>query len=133
VLACGGLLLGAARAAGCDTDPVAVSASRANAALNGCGSRFEAVLVDPGLNDEPPRFAEMGPAFDVLVANILLGPLLELQPRLAGLVRPGGRIALSGLLASQAAEVRAAYAPHFGELAMETEGEWALLHGTRSE
>ena len=69
--------------------------------------------------------------FDVVVANILLGPLLGLQPMLARHCAPGGRVVLSGLLATQAPQVVEAYAKGgFQGLQVETEGEWALVSGT---
>ena len=69
--------------------------------------------------------------FDIVVANILTNPLCVLAPLLAARTRPGGRIALSGILATQAEQVRAAYAPAF-DLAVQAEREgWVLLEGLR--
>ena len=66
-----------------------------------------------------------------MVANILALPLIELAPELTGRTLSGGRLALSGILASQAEEVRAAYAPGF-EMSIGGEEEgWALVHGVR--
>jgi ribosomal protein L11 methyltransferase len=68
---------------------------------------------------------------DLVVANILANPLKLLAPALARHVRPGGRLALAGLLADQAEEVSACYAPAFAlEVAAIDEG-WALLAGER--
>ncbi|HJW82128.1 MAG TPA: 50S ribosomal protein L11 methyltransferase, partial [Acidiferrobacterales bacterium] len=64
------------------------------------------------------------------LANILAGPLVQLAPRLAALVRPGGRLILSGLLANQAAEVEAAYAAHFIFEHRVHDG-WAMLAGQK--
>ncbi|GFR45308.1 hypothetical protein Agub_g6668 [Astrephomene gubernaculifera] len=69
--------------------------------------------------------------FDLVVANILRGPLVELQPRLSGYVRPGGRLLLSGILAEQAPEVIAAYSPQFGDFSMQVEQQWAALMATK--
>lgn len=71
--------------------------------------------------------------YDLVVANILRGPLLELAPRLARLCRPGGgRLLLSGILAEQAPEVRARYeALGFAEFELETEGSWAALSAVK--
>jgi ribosomal protein L11 methyltransferase len=129
------LLCGADRAAGADTDPTAVSASLANATLNGLEERFDAQLVLPSSDDPLPVFGLMlGEAtgeFDVVLANILLHPLLDLEARLAAYCRRGGRIALSGLLLSQAPQVVAAYGAHFDELRVTADGQWALVEGTR--
>ncbi|WP_134593761.1 50S ribosomal protein L11 methyltransferase, partial [Pseudomonas aeruginosa] len=81
ILAIAALLLGAERAVGTDIDPQALEASRDNASRNGIEpARFPVYLPA----DLPQRQA------DVLVANILAGPLVSLAPQLTGLVRPGG-------------------------------------------
>ncbi len=68
---------------------------------------------------------------DIVVANILANPLIVLAPAIAGFVRPGGRLALSGILAGQAEEVASAYSPWFEvEVPAELQG-WARLSGTR--
>jgi ribosomal protein L11 methyltransferase len=68
---------------------------------------------------------------DVLVANILAGPLVELAPAFAAGVRPGGRIALSGILETQSNTVTAAYRPWFDIALTATRDGWALLAGQR--
>ncbi len=122
ILAIAALLLGAERAVGTDIDPQALEASRDNASRNGIEpARFPVYLPA----DLPQRQA------DVLVANILAGPLVSLAPQLTGLVRPGGLLALSGILAEQAEEVRAAYSAHFDlDPTAEREG-WIRISGRR--
>ena len=68
---------------------------------------------------------------DLLLANILAEPLLELRERLSALVRPGGTIVLSGILEEQAEQLREAYDESFDLEPVITEGEWALLAGRR--
>jgi ribosomal protein L11 methyltransferase len=121
VLALAALALGAAHAVAVDNDPQALEATRANARLNGAGERL--VVAAP---DALPTTA-----VDVLLANILAGPLVELAPTFAGLVRPAGRLVLSGILERQAERVAAAYAPHFGELAQVARDGWVLLTARR--
>ena len=70
---------------------------------------------------------------DVLLANILAGPLVELAPLLAERMRVGGRIALSGLLIEQADAVTAAYRPWFDIGLTGTRDGWGLLTGYRRE
>ena len=70
-------------------------------------------------------------ASDLVLANILAGPLVVLEPLLAARSRPGGRIALSGILETQAAEVVQAYARDFDVAASVIEEGWALVEGTR--
>ena len=103
ILAIAALRLGAALAVAVDHDPQALEATRDNAAENGVADRIQVYAPE----DQPRLTA------DVLVANILAGPLVELAPRLAELVAPGGALALSGVLEEQAPEVAAAYSPHF--------------------
>ncbi|KSW25650.1 MULTISPECIES: 50S ribosomal protein L11 methyltransferase [unclassified Pseudomonas] len=122
ILAIAALLLGAKRALGTDIDPQALEASRDNATRNG---------IDPALFPVYlPADLPAGQA-DVVVANILAGPLVSLAGQLTSLVKPGGRLALSGILAEQAEEVRAAYADAFElEPTAEREG-WVRISGRR--
>jgi ribosomal protein L11 methyltransferase len=114
----------AARVVAGDIDPVAVETARANLEANGLGGRVEAVEA-AGLDS--PAFAEAVP-FDLILANILKGPLLALAPILAAATAPGGRIVLSGLLDVQAEEVARAYAAEgLSEAVRERIGEWATL------
>lgn len=103
VLAIAALLLGAERAICVDIDPQALIATRDNAAVNGVADRIEAML--------PGDFIPF-PA-DVVVANILAGPLVQLAPLLATSVRQGGKLALAGLLDRHAEEIHSAYDPWF--------------------
>lgn len=101
VLAIAALKLGSDRAQAMDIDPQAVIATRRNAEQNGVEARLSVTGSKDGID---------GP-FDVVVANILAGPLAELASGIAEHLGPGGRLGLSGILAEQAADVRAAYAP----------------------
>lgn len=122
ILALAALLLGADHAIGVDTDAQALEASRDNARRNQVADRrFDLYL--PG--EEPDTRA------DILLANILAGPLVELAPTLAGKVRPGGHLVLSGILAQQAREVMAAYEPWFVMDEPEQREEWIRLTGRR--
>ena len=68
---------------------------------------------------------------DVLVANILAGPLVSLAPQLSGLVKSGGRLALSGILAEQGEEVAAAYAQDFDLDPIANKDGWVRITGRR--
>jgi ribosomal protein L11 methyltransferase len=121
ILAIAALKLGAAAAWGVDIDEQALWASRENAARNG---------VDAGLMTGLPG-ALPDQRFDLLLANILANSLIELAPRLTGLVRVGGDLVLSGILCQQADAVRAAYERWFSlSEAVERDG-WVCLHGVR--
>lgn len=122
ILAIAALLLGAERAVGTDIDPQALEASRDNANRNGIDPACFPLYLPQDLPNEQA---------DVVVANILAGPLVQLAPQITGLVRPGGRLALSGILAEQADEVRAAYADAFDlDPTAEQEG-WVRISGVR--
>ena len=103
VLAIAALLLGAERAVCVDIDPQAIQATQDNARNNGVVNRVEAMLPDAFVHGQT----------DIVVANILANPLVQLAPLLARCTAGDGRIALAGLLDRQADEVRAAYAPWF--------------------
>ncbi|MDT4815207.1 Ribosomal protein L11 methyltransferase [compost metagenome] len=122
ILAIAALLLGARQAVGTDIDPQALEASRDNALRNGIDpARFPVYLPA----DLPARPAE------VVVANILAGPLVSLAPQITSLVAPGGRLALSGILAEQAEEVRAAYADTFDLDPTAEKDGWVRISGVR--
>jgi ribosomal protein L11 methyltransferase len=76
--------------------------------------------------------AELPGEADILLANILCGPLCELAPRFAALTRPGGRIVLAGLLTAQADEVMRAHAPWFDVTPFATREGWTALSGIRN-
>jgi ribosomal protein L11 methyltransferase len=119
ILAIAGARLGAGHVVGTDVDPQAMRASEENARANGITATF--VLPDALA---PSRF-------DLIVANILANPLTLLAPALARRVRPGGRIALSGILEPQAEAVAAAYACWFNINVWKARDGWVLLAGER--
>jgi len=118
--------LGSGDVAGVDIDPQAIESARANAERNGCE-------IDFYVPDElavAPNARHASGKFDTVVANILSSPLKLMAPMLSGRVAPGGSLILSGVLARQAEEVAAAYAP-FIKLGVWAEQDgWVALHGT---
>ncbi|AVI58327.1 50S ribosomal protein L11 methyltransferase [Paracoccus yeei] len=107
-----------------DIDPQAVDVARANVIANGLLGRVECVEA---LGFDHPLIEGAAP-FDLVFANILKQPLIDLVPDMARYVAPGGHAILSGILATQADAVVAAYAA--GGLALETRedhGEWTTL------
>ena len=119
ILAIAAAKLGAGETLGVDIDPDALAAARENAVRNRVAVRF----LDPGL---PLAFAA-----DLVVANILANPLKLLAPLLAARCRRAGRIAVAGILESQAADVAAAYAPWFEMAEWDREEGWIALEGMR--
>lgn len=119
ILAIAALLLGAQSVLAIDHDPQALQATTDNAKKNGVADRLTITL---------PEDAPNHPA-DIMLANILAGPLVELAPKLTSLVNPGGEIILSGILQEQAEMVSNAYQAHFTKLSKQTQEDWVLLHG----
>ena len=122
ILAIAALLLGAPQAAGTDIDPQALEASRDNASRNGIDPARFPVYLPADLPQQPA---------DVVVANILAGPLGSLAPQITTLVKGGGRLALSGILAEQAKEVRAAYAGAFDLDPTAIKDGWVRISGVK--
>lgn len=121
ILAIAALKLGARQVWAVDNDPQALIATRDNAERNGVGGGIET-----GLPEALPAMQA-----DLMLANILANPLIELVPLLAAHVRPGGGIVLSGILEEQAEAVRAAYADAFENLVLDEQDGWVRLSGTR--
>ena len=122
ILAIAALLLGAPQAAGTDIDPQALEASRDNASRNSIDPARFPVYLPADLPQQPA---------DVVVANILAGPLVSLAPQITALVKSGGRLALSGILAEQAEEVRAAYASAFDLDPTAVKDGWVRISGVK--
>lgn len=113
-----------ARVIASDIDGVAVDVTRANLAVNGLEGRVACVTA-PGFDH--PALAEAAP-FDLIFANILKGPLIDLAPAMAAHAAPGARLILSGLLVEQAKAVTAAYVSQgFASESREDLGEWTAL------
>jgi ribosomal protein L11 methyltransferase len=120
VLALAALRLGASSALAYDTDPLSVDASRANAAGNGLGDRFE---VRHG--SLPESGAER---FPLVLANLVAAVLVELAPRLAAHLAPGGRLVAAGIVSERAAEVVVAMTATGLRVAdRRDDGEWVAL------
>ncbi len=115
--------LGADEVVGVDIDPQAIESARLNAERNNCAIEF--YVPDDFVAS---HYGER--RFDIVVANILSSPLKLMAPMLSGRVAPGGSLILSGVLARQAEEVAAAYAP-FIKLSVWAELDgWVALHGS---
>lgn len=112
-----------------DIDPVCAQVVEGNAALNavrmGAGRGALTMVIAPGMED--PLLQARAP-YDLLIANILAGPLVELAPDFAKAVIPGGNILLAGLLDSQEAGIRRAYFRQGFRLAARLQvDDWPIL------
>lgn len=113
-----------------DIDPVAVEVAKVNLGVNGLEGRVEC-LEAAGFDHA--RLKAAGP-YDLIFANILKGPLVELAPVMAAQVAPGGRVILSGLLVVQAEAVTAAYLAQGFRLEDRNDlGEWSALVMAREQ
>ena len=121
ILAIAAARLGATDVLGVDIDPQAVTAARNNAERNGVDVRFD------------DSAAEIRGQFDIVVANILSNPLKALAPAICGHVRAGGRLALSGILAEQADDLIACYAPYLPLAVADTRDGWVCLSGVKPD
>ena len=122
ILAIAALKLGAKHVVGIDIDPQAIQASRDNAERNGVSERLSLYLP----KDQPENLSA-----DVVVANILAGPLRELAPLISVLPVAGGHLGLSGILASQAQSVADAYQDLFELDPVAEKEEWCRITGVK--
>lgn len=123
ILAIAAIKLGAEHATAVDIDPQALLATHSNAEKNNV---LEYVTIIDSAEFSPNET-------DVLIANILAPPLIELKDQLADCVRPGGKIALSGILESQAESVLSAYRDDFDFDTVTALGDWVRLSGVKKQ
>jgi len=125
ILAIAACMLGTQQADGVDIDPQALTATSDNAEVNQVAEKIETFMPD----DYQEQHADT--QYDIVVANILSGPLGELAPMLAGHAKTGGDIVLSGILREQAEPLLEIYDEYFEMDAPEFEEDWVLLHGVK--
>ncbi|MEX1665104.1 50S ribosomal protein L11 methyltransferase [Zhongshania arctica] len=124
ILGIAALLLGAKKVIAVDNDPQALLATRDNARRNNIDdARIECLL---------PEHIPDGLHGDMVVANILAGPLTSLAPSLAATLSEGAAICLSGILQSQAEELMGCYQEWFNALNLTTKDEWVRICGTKN-
>jgi len=126
ILAIAACLLGAANTDGVDVDPQALTATENNAAINDVSEQVKTWLPEDYQREHGDS------QYDIVVANILSGPLAELAPTLAKHCRTGGEIVLSGILREQAQDVIDAYRAYFDMDEPVFEEDWTLLHGLKT-
>ena len=122
ILGLAALLLGAERMDGLDIDPQALDATLSNARVNGIDTDRVRVMLDE---------QQLLPVYDLVIANILAGPLCDLSEPICHRLAPGGQIALSGILTHQADAVEAAFREWI-EFSPRTELDgWIRLNGRK--
>uniref|UniRef100_A0ACD5T8Y6 Uncharacterized protein n=1 Tax=Avena sativa TaxID=4498 RepID=A0ACD5T8Y6_AVESA len=148
VLSIAALKMGAALSTGIDIDPQAVASAHENMLLNGMDSSKMLVYLVP-TGAEPSCFSssidkseEKKPSsdlelnsskgnFDIVAANILLNPLLELVEDVVGYAKTGGTVAVSGILCEQVPKVEKAYSRYLDNILVSEMDGWACLQGKR--
>ncbi len=122
ILAIAAIKLGAAKVVGIDIDPQAITASKENAARNGVVDQLELFLPE----EQPENLVA-----DVVIANILAAPLRELSSIITAHVAPGGALAMSGVLDTQALDVASYYSENFTLDAIAEQQEWCRISGIK--
>ncbi len=122
ILGIAALLLGAAAVVAVDHDPQARLATLDNATYNGIGVERLSVVAPDALSRTP---------HDIVLANILAGPLVMLAPVLSALTKPGGMLVMSGMLAQQLDEVQLHY-PEFQFAKAQLRESWVMVQGTKT-
>jgi len=125
ILAIAACMLGAKHADGVDIDPQALLATHDNATANQVANKITAFLPDDFNKQHTDTL------YEIVIANILSGPLAELAPALATHTKTNGHIVLSGILREQAETVINAYTDFFIMDKPEFEEDWTLLHGVK--
>ena len=122
ILAIGAMLMGAKRVLGVDNDTQALTATKDNAQRNGIAAQAIPVFLPENTPKE---------AVDVMLANILAGPLIDMAAHLAELTKVRGLITLSGILEQQADAVVKAYSPWFDMHTVASKDEWVRIDGIK--
>ncbi|MEZ5574034.1 MAG: 50S ribosomal protein L11 methyltransferase [Halioglobus sp.] len=128
ILAVAAIKLGATRALGVDNDPQALAASLDNAARNGIAEEIFSVAMPQQVDHQ--AWAQQA---DVVIANILAGPLIELSAILLGFLKPQGTLLLSGLLETQADALCAHYREHVSLHVISDKDGWVCLRGNAQQ
>lgn len=148
ILSIAALKLGAALSVGIDIDPQAITAARQNAELNNiepeklklclvpsgdCASYVDKkVLEDLQAKELPADQNIIGvDKFDIVIANILLNPLLELADEIVSLAKVGATVGLSGIIHEQVASVIERYSPYLEDISVSEMEDWACIKGRK--
>ena len=123
ILSIAAIKLGASHVAATDIDKQAFLATQENMQTNNISDDRISCYLPEDLPNDP---------VDIVLANILSGPLTELAPTLAGLIKTGGSIVLSGILAEQEQSILDAYTPFFSSLKVSSSEGWLRITGKKT-
>lgn len=122
ILAVAAIKLGATEVVATDIDPQALTATKENMSRNDIADRLIPCFLPEDMPQEP---------VDLVLANILCGPLLELFPQLSSLVKSGGNIIISGLLEEQKNDIIKTYSADFIDFEVKQLGDWIRISATK--
>jgi len=125
-------LKGACRVVCVDNDPQALTATNENALRNAVGDVIQALNPEQFASEYPVNNDAKDAGFDVVLANILAGPLIELAALLLSQLHINGDVVLSGVLTAQSSEVAAAYQAQTSKMVVVDDDGWVRLHGRKS-
>ncbi|VVB15875.1 unnamed protein product [Arabis nemorensis] len=132
ILAIAALKFGAASSVGVDIDPLAIRSASHNAALNNIQLEKLELHLAPSENSssgiEIPLRKEQ---FDVVIANILLNPVMELADHILSFAKPGATVGISGILSEQLPKVIERYSPFLEDISTATIDDWVCMSGTK--
>ncbi|KAF9590163.1 hypothetical protein IFM89_031767 [Coptis chinensis] len=133
--------LGASFSVGIDIDPKAVTSAQRNAALNNIGSeKMQVYLVPTTIScitdqsqcgDEEQSVAVIAKKYDIVIANILLNPLLDLADQIVDYAKPGGIVGISGILYEQLPKIEERYSQYLEGVSVSEMDGWVCLSGKK--
>ncbi|EPS69084.1 hypothetical protein M569_05682, partial [Genlisea aurea] len=137
ILAIAALKLGAAVSVGFDIEPQAITSLQSNAVLNGVGpDKLSWSLVAPSSRFETtgmyrPELVAENEKYDLVIANILLNPLLDLGERLVSYAKPGAAVCLSGIIFDQVPPLIRHFSRFLEDVRVTVDDDWACVKGTK--
>ncbi|XP_010482801.1 PREDICTED: uncharacterized protein LOC104761420 [Camelina sativa] len=132
ILAIASLKFGAASSVGVDIDPLAIKSASHNAALNNIPLEKLELHLAPSENSSSGREMSLQKEqFDVVIANILLNPVMELADHIVSFAKPGATTGISGILSEQLPNVKERYSPFLENISTATIGDWVCMSGTK--
>ncbi|XP_020889497.1 uncharacterized protein LOC9300368 isoform X2 [Arabidopsis lyrata subsp. lyrata] len=132
ILAIAALKFGAASSVGVDIDPLAIKSASHNAALNNIPLEKLELHLAPSEDSSSGREIPLRKQqFDVVIANILLNPVMELADHILSFAKPGATIGISGILSEQLTNIIERYSPFLEDISVATIGDWVCMSGTK--
>ncbi|KAL5730483.1 hypothetical protein ACHQM5_003296 [Ranunculus cassubicifolius] len=126
ILGIAAIKLGASLSVGIDIDPKSIASAQQNATLNNIEPEKMQIYLVPGDNE-----VAITKKYDIVIANILLNPLLELADEIVEYAKPGGIVGLSGILSEQLPKIEDRYSPYMEKISVSEMDGWVCICGTK--